>query len=272
MSGCHHGITVLNFDGPYLLQRRLADLADRWVDLSDIPGTNLLCAEDALAEIRRRLTGSRLMKAASAGTPSHEPVPRTAPPVDSAPGVTFIGSGNYHYVTYLLLEQTKRPCTLLLFDRHPDMKSAVHDFGLLTCGNWVAQTLERLPFVREVHIVGAPPLPDVHPLERAGRLRFWPAEIEPDTLTETLHGHDLYISIDKDVLHPQAAVTNWDQGDMTLERLISLLRAVMRCNRVIGVDVCGEYPVTPAERWRTADVQRRNEQANLSILEAVKSA
>ncbi len=263
MTGCHHEITVLNFDGPYLLQRRLADLADRWVDLSDIPGTNLLCAEEALAEIRRRLAGLR-------GTHVRSAAP-------AAPGVTFIGSGNYHYVTYLLLEQTKRPCTLLLFDRHSDMKSAAHDAGLLTCGNWVAKTLERLPFVREVHIVGAlpadgAPSPDTRPLEQAGRLRFWPAETEPDALTAALQGRDLYISIDKDVLSPQAAVTNWDQGDMELERLMALLRAVMRCNRVIGVDVCGEYPVTPADRWRSAAVQRRNEQANLSILQALQSA
>ena len=36
-------------------------------------------------------------------------------------GITFIGSGNYHYVSHLLLEEINKPFTLILFDHHTDM-------------------------------------------------------------------------------------------------------------------------------------------------------
>jgi len=243
-----HEVTLLNFDGPYLMQPRLRSHADRWVDLADIPGTNLLCAEDALAEIRRRL------------------------PAGCGRGITFIGSGNYHYVTFLLLEKINRPFALLLFDHHSDMQGGRGGFGLLSCGNWVARAMERLPMLQEVHIVGAddeeagdkPPIGD--------SIRFWPADTGPEELASALEGRDVYISIDKDVLNRESAVTNWDQGNMPLRRLRGLLRAVTRRARVLGVDVCGECPAKSTDLWRLAFAHRRNEKANLAILDALESA
>ena len=242
-----HGVTILNFDGPYLMQPRLSRRADRWVELADIPGTNLLCAEDALAEIRRRL------------------------PANRGRGITFIGSGNYHYVTFLLLEKIDRPFTLLLFDHHSDMKGKGGELGLLSCGNWVSQAVERLPRLREVHIVGAVDEGNGGTTPSRGRIRFWPADADPEELAFALGGRDLYISIDKDVLNRESAVTNWDQGEMPLRRLRALLRAVTSRARVIGVDVCGECP-RAADIWKLTFAQRQNEKANLAILHALESA
>jgi len=239
---------MLNFDGPYLMQPRLIRRANRWVDLDDIPGTNLFCAEEALEEIRRRL------------------------PADRERGITFIGSGNYHYVTYLMLENIDRPFSLLLFDRHSDMKDKGNGFGLLSCGNWVAQALNRLPLLREAHIVGAANEGSGVTAQFRGRIRFWPADTDPVRLASALEGRDVYISIDKDVLSRESAVTNWDQGNMTLGRLRELLRAAARRTRVIGVDVCGECPGKAADLWRQAFAHRRNEKANLAILHALESA
>jgi len=239
---------MLNFDGPYLMQPRLRRHADRWVELGDIPGTNLLCAEEALAEIRRRLPAGR------------------------GRGITFIGSGNYHYVTLLLLEKIDRPFALVLFDRHADILGGRGGLGLLSCGNWVAMAMDRLPMLQEVHIVGADD-EDVRgtPPSR-GRIRFWPAESDPERLASALDGLDVYISIDKDVLNRESAVTNWDQGEMPLGRLRDLLRAVTRRARVIGVDVCGECPASSTDLWRPVFAHRRNEKANLAILDALESA
>ena len=54
----------------------------------------------------------------------------------------------------------------------------------------------------------------------------------------------VYISIDKDVLAPSSAITNWDQGSLTLSELEQLLAVVFRQEQVIGIDICGECSST----------------------------
>lgn len=51
---------------------------------------------------------------------------------------------------------------------------------------------------------------------------------------------NVYISIDKDVLRTDDAVTNWSNGDMTLMELQAVLRIVYAHERVMGVDITGE--------------------------------
>ena len=50
----------------------------------------------------------------------------------------------------------------------------------------------------------------------------------------------MYISIDKDVLRKQDAVTDWSNGDMTLLQLQAVLRIIYAHERVIGVALTGE--------------------------------
>lgn len=50
----------------------------------------------------------------------------------------------------------------------------------------------------------------------------------------------VYISIDKDVLRTDDAVTNWSNGDMTLMELQAVLRIVYAHENVMGVDITGE--------------------------------
>jgi hypothetical protein len=49
----------------------------------------------------------------------------------------------------------------------------------------------------------------------------------------------VYLSVDKDVLHPDAAYSGWDQGLFRPEHV----EAVAACcaGRIVGVDVCGDY-------------------------------
>lgn len=91
-----NGVTMLNFDGTYRPQKRLFRFPHEWIDLSDVPETNLYCSGEALAEIERRLRRRRMR------------------------GAVLIGNGNFHYVSYLLIKEMKEPFTLVLFDHHTD--------------------------------------------------------------------------------------------------------------------------------------------------------
>ena len=50
----------------------------------------------------------------------------------------------------------------------------------------------------------------------------------------------VYISVDKDVLDIKSAVTNWDQGSLSLTELEKLLSIILKKEEIIGVDICGE--------------------------------
>ncbi|MBO8164256.1 MAG: arginase family protein [Brevibacillus sp.] len=244
----HHDVTLLNFDDVYPRQPELSDCADEWVELADITEANMFCAHKALTEISRRLS------------------------TRTGRGITFIGNGNYHYVTYLLLGEITRPFTLVLFDNHTDAKPANDMSGLLSCGSWVAEAAASLPHLQQVVIVGVSAEPHVFPPHLQKKIILLPATSERQTVLSSIPTKDVYISIDKDVLHPAFAVTNWDHGNMQLRELIAALQMLVQRKNVLGIDICGELPVTPAEVWCHAGQLRRNEQTNLAILKTVLHA
>lgn len=51
----------------------------------------------------------------------------------------------------------------------------------------------------------------------------------------------VYLTIDKDVLAREDAITNWDQGCMRLPYLLSLVKEIGKRHAVIGADVVGDY-------------------------------
>jgi hypothetical protein len=71
------------------------------------------------------------------------------------------------------------------------------------------------------------------------------------------------------VLEHDDAVTNWDQGTMRLRELLESLHTIVTYKKVIGIDICGELRVSPIDEWRYAEQIRRNERANLAILETI---
>lgn len=241
----HHDVTVLNFDQTYTQQLHLFHCADERVELADITATNLFCAREALAEIRRRLS-ARIAR-----------------------GITYIGNGNYHYVTYEFLREIDQPFSLVLFDNHTDAKRSDNLLGLLTCGSWVAEAAASLPHLQQVVMVGVHADPSLECPELRSKLILLPDLNDPRQLLSALSVDDVYISIDKDVLDRSEAVTNWDQGTMRLKQLIAALHSLVLSKNVIGIDVCGELRVPPADAWRYADQIRLNERANLAILESV---
>lgn len=146
----------------------------------------------------------------------------------SAEGLHFIDSGNYHYLSLLWLTKITEDFNLVLFDHHPDNQPP--SFGQITsCGGWVLEATETLPHLKNVYTYG---IGEEIPVEQL-----------PNDLP-------LYISIDKDALSTDYAITDWDQGDMTLSQLLEMLSVLFEKHQVIGVDICGdsgEYAESGAE-------------------------
>lgn len=239
-------VTFLNFDNAYNAQPELSHFAKDWIELGDISESNLFCTHRALKKISERISRQ------------------------AGRGITFIGNGNYHYVTYLFLRKINRPFTLILFDNHTDTKLADQGQGLLSCGSWVAEALADLPCLKRALIIGVCSELQGFSGSLKDKIILWPETGPWENLVSVIPTRDIYISIDKDVLDRAYAVTNWDQGKMKLPELLAALKKLIRQKNILGMDICGELPVSPAEVWRYTRELRLNEQANLAILESVR--
>jgi arginase family enzyme len=188
--------------------------------------------------------------------------------IPAAPPTVFLGSGDYHHVSYLLIERLRvlqKRIQVVVFDNHPD--NMRYPFGI-HCGSWVSH-VSRLPFVTCVHVLGITSSDvegwhiwenHLRPLH-SGRVRYWCVGPNLRAMRRLGIRHSqsfqsaadlldsfssecrtwtkpVYLSIDKDVLAPTVVRTNWDQGVMTLEELeqgIDIIR-----NLAVASDVTGE--------------------------------
>ena len=177
---------------------------------------------------------------------------------------TFIGSGDYHYVSALLLEtMAEQPVTVIVFDHHPDWERLPPRYG---CGAWVNRALE-LPGVQQVLHVGAGSADLKYPAAwtgnraavRAGRLRLLTAAAlgrEPDgrfaAALAAVPTPRVYVSVDKDCLRAAGALTNWEEGNLELEFLLRALRAIVETRTVVGLDITGDYsPIEIRSAWKS---------------------
>lgn len=62
-----------------------------------------------------------------------------------------------------------------------------------------------------------------------------------DYLLSRIKTESVYLTIDKDVLARDDAITNWDQGLMRIPYLLTLVKAIGLCHAVVGADVTGDY-------------------------------
>lgn len=126
-------------------------------------------------------------------------------------GLCWIDTGDYHYLSKLRMESVGEPFALVLLDNHPDDQPGAFGDALLSCGSWVKNALEGLGMLKK---------------------SFW----------NTLPGYcglPVFLSIDLDVLSREYARTDWDQGSMTLPRLLDIISAIRTEHRILGVDICG---------------------------------
>jgi hypothetical protein len=199
---------------------------------------------------------------------------RDRAPAGAGPDLVFAGSGDFHHVTPLLIERAiaasqAGPVTVVHFDNHPDW---VRFENGLHCGSWVGRAA-RLPGVAGVITVGVCSgdidrpetkradlslvaegrvelypwrAPDGGPILRVGE-QGWPSMRAmgeggfASLLASRITTPAIYVTIDKDVLRPDDAVTNWDQGQLSLDGLERLVRVVADRARLIGADVVGDW-------------------------------
>ncbi|MGH7782800.1 MAG: hypothetical protein ACREO5_03010, partial [Candidatus Binatia bacterium] len=196
------------------------------------------------------------------------------------PDVAFLGSGDFHHVSYLLIRRiaSKAPFQVVVFDNHPD--NMLYPWGI-HCGSWVHH-LCRLGFVSRVTVVGIAsadirwnhlwenyllPLYTgklsylcLSPISRLTQLigltGIRDFRCDQESLPQRIAGHlrhqdanPIYLSIDKDVLSSRAVQTNWDQGVLTEQQLI---KTVKRLNPyIIAADVTGDISFHRyRQRWK----------------------
>ena len=201
----------------------------------------------------------------------------------AGPKLWFMGSGDFHHISALLIERTlaeqKEATTIIHFDNHPDW---VHFSDGLHCGSWVNRAAKH-PDVAKIITVGVSSK-DLHlpewkganlALMRDGMLELYPFWHKPSRvrqeygsgpgytqtgqhlhwntiaamgegpflgmLMQRIQTHNVYLTIDKDVLRNEDAQTNWDQGAMRLPFLLDIISRIGQQHRIIGADVTGDY-------------------------------
>ncbi|CAK0762145.1 conserved hypothetical protein [Gammaproteobacteria bacterium] len=221
------------------------------------------------------------------------------------PFFSFLGSGDYHHFTFLLLQAQLRPLTLLLFDNHPDWTRPPHRYH---CGTWI-YSAARLPQVERIVIVGLEssdidgknfahgdmesfhdgrivllPTRDVNVRLSDGTMRTLPGGGVINAILAVISSEWVYVSVDKDCLRSEDAHTNWEQGSLELSFVTTVIERLGR--RVVGADTVGDWSspwfVSPL-KWIGSLLDRprhafalavgaktlaRNQHANLRLLEA----
>ena len=225
----------------------------------------------------------------------------------------LLGSGDYHHLTLALLQQHQTPLTLVLFDNHPDWMRPPHQYH---CGTWI-YAAARLPQVVRIVIVGLENGDlggkkfqdgDVESYlsQKIVLLPYTPVEAEVNAEAVTLQSQlkaslkqgvqeilshistqQVYISVDKDCLRAEDAITNWEQGTLPLETMIACITAIRAHHTIVGADTVGDYspPVfnsplkwigsfldRPNDAWRmqaNAEAHAVNGAANVKIAQAL---
>jgi hypothetical protein len=209
----------------------------------------------------------------------------------NAHGTVFLGSGDYHHLTWPLVERyaARGPFEVVVFDNHPD--NMRFPFGV-HCGSWVRR-VALLPFVTHVHVLGisSGDVSSAHAWEnylaplRRRKLTYWTLGVDTrwsarvgladafrafetrdalvDGFLEQQRGatHPVYLSIDKDVLSAEVARTNWDQGQLLDTDLLSVIDSLR--GRLIGSDITGDVSAYRYSTWWKRKLSALDEQPEI---------
>lgn len=153
--------------------------------------------------------------------------------------LVFLGSGDFHHMSSLLIRRVREPVSVIHFDSH-------HDFTLLplplNCGSWVARTVSN-SFVKKHLIIGAR-FSVFSMASYALKFAHKSSVVSykgDSAVIANLPTKKVYITIDKDCLTKDYALTNWNEGSMTLPGMLGLLRIIKDSAEIVGVDITGEY-------------------------------
>ena len=190
-------------------------------------------------------------------------------------GIHFLDSGNYHYMTKYFAEKIKKPFSLVMFDFHNDMQiPMIHD--LTSCGGWARDVLMEMDNLRQLIIIGPDQktLDEIDVKRREKLVCISLQELEEkragEKMEEIRMDVPFYISIDKDVLDKTYAVTNWNQGKMSLTTLERLLHLFFVKGEVIGVDICGEYSAAGGSMPEYVHAERVNTKTDRELYNYIR--
>jgi len=93
-------------------------------------------------------------------------------------------------------------------------------------------------------------------------------------LISRLASNKVYISIDKDCLLRESAITNWEEGFLKLEELLFMLKNLKNNLDIIGLDITGDYsPIFMQSKFKAAlcrlDHPKNNPLEGVSLEEAL---
>jgi arginase family enzyme len=211
--------------------------------------------------------------------------PSIARPVGAhaSPRLCFLGSGDFHHVSALLIAEAAEnfdgPLTVIHIDNHPDWVN--FDKGI-HCGSWVNEVAKHRN-VQKIITLGVCS-GDLQSPERKGanldnltngKVELYPYDHLPsrvkhdysesasytqsdghliwstmkkmgltaftEHLLSRIFTSNVYITIDKDCLSLDDAITNWDQGRLRLSTILELLSDIAIRHRIVGADVIGDY-------------------------------
>jgi arginase family enzyme len=256
-------LQILDLDGSVAAQSSLRDAVAwasvRTLALRDLgPQLRLWSRNATIAALRARLD---------------------ADAAKSSDTLTLIGSGDFHHLAVLLMERASGPFTIVHIDNHPDwvrlaprwhcgswvnqalklpQVAKVITLGVcsddlvrpdLKVGNLTALGQGRIVLFPWRH---APSRSWLRVADGAGHryadgriiwnnLGDGDFAVHLDLLLGQIPTDTVWITIDKDVLPESEVLSNWDQGQMPLARVLETIRAVAACKRIVGADICGEY-------------------------------
>jgi len=305
-------IRILNFDDSVIKQQNLISrYKTEMIDLKDLgPRARIWLGKKTKKEIEERIQGS------------------------AKNSVTFLGSGDFHQVSHILINQFDEPFCVILFDFHPDWDILPPRLG---CGSWVTESLKNKNILKFI-LIGVSSKDLSIPWIQTGnmnslkgnRVEIYPYSHRPSftflkripenfsvknekglflnkIYWNELKGKDLinlflsvlkrlptprvYLSIDKDCLRNQYALTNWEEGMLSLEELLWMLKLIMDHVDIVGMDIVGDYsevsvhgklkkfisyldhPGDQKTKYLSdAFVNEINERTNLSILELLNAS
>ena len=290
---------LLDLDGSLLLQR----------DFRDQSGAQIQALESRGLELRyicRRQTRQSFERALNP---------------DGSNYLTFYGSGDFHHVTFSLLKFHREPMSVVVFDQHPDwditspfpccgtwvndalrlpnieriivIGAGAEDLGgaQLWRGNRAALAsgqLEIFPATLKFSLWPGLKKPLACGTREGGRMRWKTVEdlgmsaLMEDVLAR-LPSKRIYVSVDKDCLRAEDAISNWDAGELELPDVCGAIRTLRANCELVGADVTGEWsaprfanaPVAaisradhPRRSPPTREELSRNERTNLALWHA----
>ncbi|WP_192988129.1 arginase family protein [Carnobacterium mobile] len=239
-------VTIISNKYKDSIEKIYQDLYSCIIDIADIYGINAICSAEAMQTIFQRIDAQSTSK------------------------LFFLGNGNFHYLSYGILKKIKTPFTLIVYDHHNDAgKLAYKD--LISCGSWINDAVLYLPNLKRVYIIGVGEEQEKEMLPEVGqKIEIIREEEMTDEkmaeISETIPTTDIYVSVDRDILSEKEVQTNWNQGNIKIEKLIQSIDLVLHDHQLIGADVCGDlewdytsefrYPITEY-RKKSAAINKR---------------